>query len=112
MESMLIWMKSNNIEDELRDWEIGVVMYLREVCELPHKIEPPRTGEQIDCMVDFANNRIFDTKFIKDVQRAIDSRHPFGAFKLVVAHYGLLNDWYRYRDVRYMDYVRHELGLE
>lgn len=103
---------SNDIEDELRDWEIGVVMYLREVCELSHEIEPPRTGEQIDWMVDFANNRISDAKFIKDMQRPIDSRHPFGAFKQVVAYYGLLNDWYQYLDVRYMDYVRHELGLE
>ena len=63
-------------------------------------------------MVDFANNRISGTKFVKDVQRAIDSRYPFGAFKQVMAYYGLLNDWYQYRDVRCMDYVRRVLGLE
>ena len=102
----------NDIEDELRDWEIDVVMYLREICDLPKQIESPRIGEQIDWMVDFANNRISGKKFIKDVQRAIDSSHPFGAFKQAVAHYGLLNDWYRYRDVRYMDYVRRKLGLK
>ena len=48
----------------------------------------------------------------KDVQRAIDSRHPFGTFKEVMAYHGRLNDWYQYRDTRYMDYVRRELDLE
>lgn len=50
--------------------------------------------------------------FVNDVPRAIDSRQPFGAFKQVMAYYGLLNYGYRYRDDRYMDYVRRVLGLE
>ncbi|GEM_PF-2796771 len=34
------------------------------------------------------------------------------ALKHLIAYYGLLNDWYHYRDVCYMDYVRRELCLE
>lgn len=102
----------DDVEDELQDWEIEEVMHLREICDLPYAINPPRTGEQIEWMVDFANDRSSGTRFIKDVQRAIDSRHPFGAFNNVMAYYGLLNDWYQHRDVCYMDYVRRELCLE
>lgn len=101
----------DDIEDELLDWEIDEVMRIREICDLPDAIDPPGTGEQIDWMVDFAN-RSSGTKFVRDIQYAIDSRHPFGAFKDVMAYYGLLNDWYQYRDTCYMDYVRRELGLE
>lgn len=99
----------DDVDDELLDWEIDEVMRIREICDLPDAIDPPRTGEQIDWMADFANNRSSGTKFVRDIQCAIGSRHPFGAFKDVMAHYGLLNDWYQYRDACYMDYVRREL---
>lgn len=101
----------DDIGDELLDWEVDEVKYLREVCRLPDEIEPPRTWTQIDWMADFANGESKGPKFVKDVQWAINSRHPFVAFKNVMANYGLLNDWYEYRDERNRDYVRLELGL-
>ena len=100
---------SEDIEEVLLDWEIDEVKYLREIFDLPDEIEPPRTRKQIDWMADFANERSKGPLFVKDVQRAIDSRHPFGAFKDVMADYGLLEDWYQYRDECYRDYVRSEL---
>lgn len=100
-----------DIEDELHDWEIDEVKYLREVCALPHGIEPPRTWTQIDWMGDFANGQSNGPRFVRDVQRAINSRHPFGAFKNAMAHYGLLEDWYQYSDECYRGYVRRELGV-
>lgn len=103
---------SEDIEEELRDWEIDEVKYLREIFDLPDEIEPPRTWKQIDWMVDFANERSKGPRFVKEVQRAIDSRHPFGAFKDVIADYGLLEDWYQYRDECYRDYVRSEIDLD
>lgn len=102
---------SEDIEETLCDWEIDVVKHLREIFDLPDKIEPPRTWKQIDWMADFANERSKGPRFIKDVQRAIDSRHPFSAFKDVMAYYRLLEDWYQYRDECYRDYVRSELDL-
>lgn len=103
---------SDDVKNKLQDWEIDEVMRLREICDLPDGIDPPSTGEQIDWMVDFVNNISSDTRFVKDVQRAIDSRHPFGTFKEVMAYYGRLNDWYQYRNICYMDYVHRELDLE
>lgn len=102
---------SEDIE-ELHDWEMDEVKYLREIFDLPDEIEPPRTWKQIDWMVDFANERSKGLRFVKEVQRAIDSRHPFGAFKDVMADYGLLEDWYKYHDECYKDYVRSELDLD
>lgn len=101
----------DNLGDELKDWEIEEVKYIREVLELPDEIDPPRTWEQLEWMADFANEQLLDYRFKRDVQRALDSRHPFGAFKDVMYDYGLLDDWYRYRDDCYRAYVRHELGL-
>lgn len=102
----------NDIEDELKDWELDVVKYLREIRDLPDEIEPPRTWKQIDWMADFANERSKDPRFVKDVQRAIDSRHPFGAFKDVMADYGLLEDWYQDCGECYQDCVRSEIDLD
>lgn len=99
-----------NIGDELKDWEIDEVKYLRAILELPNEIEPPRSRTQFDWMVDFANAHSKGPRFVKDVQWAIDSRHPFSAFKNVMADYELLNDWYQYRDECCLDYVRQELS--
>ena len=41
----------DNLEDELRDWEIEEVKYLRTVWDLPHEINPPRTWQQVEWMV-------------------------------------------------------------
>lgn len=100
-----------NIGDELVDWEVDLVKYLREVLMLPYEMQPPRHREQFEWMADFANEHSSDRRFIRDVQRALDGRHPFGAYKNVMAYYGLLNDWYVYRDERYREYVRRELTL-
>ena len=101
----------DNLEDELKDWEIEEVKYIRAVLDLPDKIDPPMTWLQLEWMADFTNEGSFGDRFIRDVQRALDCRHPFGAFKDVMYDYGLLDDWYRYRDDCYRTYVRHELGL-
>ena len=101
----------DNIEDELKDWEIDEVKYIREVMDLPDEIDPPRTRQQLEWMEDFVNEHSLGDRFIRDVQRALDCRHPFGAFKDVMYDYGLLDDWYSYRENCYCAYVRHELGL-
>lgn len=85
--------------------------YLRDALELPDLIEPPKHREQFGWMVDFANAQSSDRGYIRDVQRALDSRHPFSAFKNVMSYYGLLKDWYEYRDDCYKEYVRRELGI-
>lgn len=100
-----------DIEEELRDWEIDVVKYLRDVLDLPHLIEPPRHWEQFEWMADFANEQSSDRRYIRDVQSALDSRHPFGAFKDVMADYGLLDKWYHYREDCYKSFVKNELGI-
>ena len=41
----------DNLEDELRDWEIEEVKYLRTIWDLPHEINPPRTWQQVEWMV-------------------------------------------------------------
>ena len=101
----------DNLEDELHDWEIDLVKYLRWALDLPHEIDPPMTWVQLEWMAEFANEQSLGDRFIRDVQRALDSRHPFGAFKDVMYDYGLIDDWYRYRDECYRTYVRHELGI-
>lgn len=101
----------DNLEDELQDWEIDVVKYLWLALDLPNFIDPPRTWEQKEWMANFANEQSLGNRFFRDVQRALDSRHPFVAFKDVMYDYDLLDVWYRYRDACYRDYVRHELGL-
>lgn len=101
----------DNLEDELRDWEIDEIKYIRDVLELPDEIDPPRTWLQLEWMADFANDQTLGNSYIKDVRRALDSRHPFGAFKDVMYDYNLLDDWYRYREDCYRAYVRHELGF-
>ena len=101
----------DNLGDELKDWEIEEVKYIREVLELSDEIDPPKTWEQLEWMADFANDQSLGDKFIRDVQRALDSRHPFGSFKDVMYDYGLLDKWYSYREECYHAYVRHELGL-
>lgn len=102
----------DNLEDELHDWEIDIVKYLRWALDLPDEIDPPRTWQQLEWMTDFANEQSLGNRFIRDVQRALDCRHPFGAFKDVMYDYGLIDDWYRYRDDCYHTYVRHELDLD
>ena len=101
----------DNLEDELHDWEMDVVKYLRWTLGLPGRLAPPRTREQMEWMADFANERSLGDRFIRDVQRALDCRHPFGAFKDVMYDYGLINNWYSYREDCYRAYVRHELGI-
>lgn len=101
----------DDIEDELHDWQLDYVRYLRDVMDLPDFIDPPRTGVQLEWMADFANEQSSDSRYIRNVQRALDSRHPFGAFKDVMADHGLLENWYRYREECYKDYVRRELGV-
>lgn len=101
-----------NLDDELKDWEIDEIKYLRAIWDLPDEIDPPRTWVQLEWMADFANDQILGNRFNRDVQRALDSRHPFGAFKDVMYDYGLIDDWYRYRDKCYCAYVRHELDLD
>lgn len=101
----------DNLVDELHDWEIDLVKYLRWALDLPDAIDPPRTWQQLEWMADFANEQTLGDSFIRDVQRALDSRHPFGSFKDVMYDYGLINEWYRYRDDCYHVYVRHELDL-
>ena len=101
----------DNLYDELKDWEIDEMKYIREVLDLPDEIDPPRTWLQLEWMADFANEHSLGGRFIRDVQRALDSRHPFGAFKDVMYDYDLLDEWYCYRDDCYNAYVRHELGL-
>ncbi|MDE6379446.1 MAG: hypothetical protein K2L11_03165 [Muribaculaceae bacterium] len=101
----------DNLDDELKDWEIEEVKYIREVLDLPDEIDPPRTWLQLEWMADFANEHSLGGRFIRDVQRALDCRHPFGAFKDVMYDYDLLDKWYSYRDDCYNAYVRHELGL-
>lgn len=101
----------DNLEDELHDWEIDLVGYLRWALDLPDEMDPPRTWKQLEWMVDFANEQSLGDRFARDVQRALDSRHPFGAFKDVMYDYGLIDDWYCYREGCYRTYVRHELGL-
>ncbi len=98
-----------DIEEELQDWQIELVKYLRWALELPNVIDPPRTWEQLEWMADFANEQPTNSRFIRDVQRALDSRHPFSAFKNVMDYYNLLNEWYSYRDECYLDYVREEI---
>lgn len=101
----------DNLEDELSDWEIEEVKYLRAVGDLPNSIDPPRTWEQLEWMADFANEHTLGNSFIQDVQMALDCRHPFGAFKDVMYDYSLIDAWHRYREGCYLAYVRHELGL-
>ncbi|MDE7350496.1 MAG: hypothetical protein K2N25_05465 [Muribaculaceae bacterium] len=101
----------DNIVDELQYWEIDHVKYLRWALDLPDSIDPPRTWMQLEWMADFANEQSLGDRFIRDVQRAFDSRHPFGAFKDVMYAYSLIDDWYRYREDCYRTYVHHELGL-
>lgn len=101
----------DNLEDELKDWEIDEVKYIRAVLDLPDEIDPPRTWAQLEWMADFANEQSLGNRFVRDTQRALDSRHPFGAFKDVMHDYGLIDDWYRYREDCYRAYVRHELNL-
>ena len=102
---------TNNLEDGLRDWEIEEVKYLRTVWDLPHEINLPRTWQQVEWMVKFANEQTLGNRFNRDVQRALNCRHPFGTFKDVMYDYGLIDDWYRYRDDCYQNYVCHELGV-
>ena len=47
----------DNLEDELKDWEIDEVKYIREVLKLPDEIDPPRTWLQLEWMADFANEQ-------------------------------------------------------
>ena len=101
----------DNLDDELKDWEIEELKYIKAVQDLPEEIDPPRTWEQLECMSDFANEQSLGNRFIRDVQRALDCCHPFGAFKDVMYDYGLIDAWYRYRENYYCAYVRHELGL-
>ena len=101
----------DNLEDELKDWEIEEVKYIRAVLELPDEIDPPRTWEQLEWMADFANEQSLGDQFFRDVQRVLDGRHPFGVFKDVMNDYDLLDEWYSYREDCYNAYVRHELGL-
>ncbi|MDE7419925.1 MAG: hypothetical protein K2N35_06930 [Muribaculaceae bacterium] len=101
----------DNLEYELKDWEIEEVKYIKAVQDLPEEIDPPRTWEQLEWMSDFANEQSLGNRFIRDVQRALDCRHPFGAFKDVMYDYDLIDAWYRYRENCYCAYVRHELGL-
>lgn len=101
----------DNLEDELKDWEIDEVKYIRAVLDLPDEIDPPRTWAQLEWMADFANGQSLGDRFIRDVQRTLESRHPFGAFKNVICYYGLLDDWYRYLNDCYRSYVRNELNL-
>lgn len=100
-----------DIEEELYDWQIDLVKYMSDVLDLPNYIDPPRHREQFEWMADFANEQSSDQRYIRDVQRALGSRHPFGAFKDVMAHYGLLKDWYRYQKECYKSFVRNELGI-
>lgn len=88
----------DNLGDELKDWEIDEVKYIRDVMDLPDEIDPPRTWEQLGWMADFANEQSLGNRFIRDVQRALDCRHPFGAFKDVMYDHGLLDEWYSYRE--------------
>ncbi|MDE6291675.1 MAG: hypothetical protein K2M16_09085, partial [Muribaculaceae bacterium] len=37
----------DNLGDELKDWEIDEVKYIRDVMDLPDEIDPPRTWEQL-----------------------------------------------------------------
>ena len=85
--------------------------YIREVLELPDEIDPPRTWEQLEWMADFANEQSLDNRFIRDVQKSLECRHPFGASKDVMYDYDLLDEWYGYSEECYRAYVRHELGL-
>lgn len=101
-----------DIGEELHDWEIDVVKDLRDSLDLPKRIDPPRAWEQLEWMADYANEQTFGDRFFRYVQRALDSRHPFGAYKDVMRDYGLLKGWYRYCDECYCDYVRHEIGLK
>ena len=101
----------DNLEDELKDWEIEEVKYIRAVIDLPDEIDPPRTWLQLEWMADFANEQSLGDRFIRDVQRVLDCRHPFSAFKDVMYDYGLHDDWYSYREDCYRAYVRDELGL-
>ena len=101
----------DNLDDELKDWEIDEVKYIREILDLPDEIGPPRTWLQLEWMADFAKEQSIGGRFIRDVQRALDCRHPFGAFKDVMYGYDHLDEWYCYRDDCYNAYVSHELGL-
>ena len=80
--------------------------------DLPDEIDPPRTWLQLEWMADFANEYSLGGRFIRDVQKSLDSRHPFGAFKDVIYDYGRIDNWYRYRDDCYRAYVRHKIGLD
>lgn len=98
-------------DKEFRDWEIDLVQELRNFIDLPDELERPYTSTQIEWMVDFANEQSKGHRFVKEVQRAIDSRHPFIEFKYAMARYDLLQDWYSFRNECYQDYVRRELGV-
>lgn len=102
----------DDLDEELHDWEIDLVKYLRDTLDLPDEIDPPRTREQFEWMADFANEQSVGGRFIRDVQRALDSRHPFGTYKDVMYDYGLIDNWYRYREECCRHYVRRELGLD
>lgn len=99
----------DDIGDRLIGWQIEAVKSLRETLALPEEIGPPRTRAQFGWMADFANDRRMGPRFAAAAQRALDSRHPFGAFRRVMAVYGLLDDWNAYRSACYEAYVRHEM---
>lgn len=99
----------DDLEEELHDWQIELIKYLRWALELPHVIDPPSTREQLEWMADFANEQPTNSRFIRSVQRALYNRHPFGAFKDVMYDYDLLDKWYGYRNECYRDYVRQEI---
>ncbi len=101
----------DDIEEELPEWQVEELKDIIRTLGLPDCIDPPRTGQQLDWMVDFANENMQGNAFCRDVQRALDSRHPFGAYKNVMTHYGLIKKWYEYRDNKYNEYVIRELGI-
>ncbi len=102
----------DNLEEELKDWELELIMNQREALTLPNEINPPRTGVQFEWMRDFAKENSTGKKFDRDVEWALRNRHPFGAYKDVVYNHGMIDDWYKYRYKCCEKYVREELELD
>ncbi len=102
----------DNLEEELQDWELETIIEQRSILALPDEIDPPRSWLQFEWMRNFADENSTGKKFDRDVERALKSRHPFGAYKDALWQHGLLDDWYKYRDECCEKYVREELGLD